>query len=102
MAAVDFHSNRFTSYLFKRPYGWEEVPMFNARKKYRGGVWPRGGKDFCKNKSSPPLPGSRDFLPSGGRFENSRVANGVDGKNFPLWRGNFRSVGGKRNEDRVV
>jgi hypothetical protein len=25
------HSNRVSSYLFKRPYGWEEVPTFNAR-----------------------------------------------------------------------
>ena len=23
LAAVDFHSNRVASYLFKRPYGWE-------------------------------------------------------------------------------
>jgi len=29
--AVDFQSNRVASYLFKRPYGWEELPMFNAR-----------------------------------------------------------------------
>ena len=31
IAAVDFQSNRVASYLFQRPYGWEEVPMFNAR-----------------------------------------------------------------------
>jgi len=31
LAAVDFQGNRVASYLFKRPYGWEEVPMFNAR-----------------------------------------------------------------------
>ena len=31
LATVDFHSNRVSSYLFKRPYAWEEVPMFNAR-----------------------------------------------------------------------
>jgi len=31
MAAVDFHSNSVASYLFKRPYGWDDVPMFNAR-----------------------------------------------------------------------
>ena len=31
MAAVDFHSNSVVSYLFKRPYGWDEVPMFNVR-----------------------------------------------------------------------
>jgi len=31
LAAVDFQSNRVASYLFKRPYGWEELPMFNAR-----------------------------------------------------------------------
>jgi len=31
LAAVDYNNNRFSSYFFKRQYGWEEVPMFNAR-----------------------------------------------------------------------
>jgi hypothetical protein len=31
LAAVDFHSNRIPSYVLKRPYTWEEFPMFNAR-----------------------------------------------------------------------
>jgi hypothetical protein len=31
LAAVDFQSNRFSSYVFKRPCGWEEIPMFNDR-----------------------------------------------------------------------
>jgi len=31
LAAVYFQTNGVASYLFKRPYGWEEVPMFNAR-----------------------------------------------------------------------
>jgi hypothetical protein len=31
LAAVDFHSNRVSSYVFKRPYIWEELPLFNAR-----------------------------------------------------------------------
>jgi rRNA maturation protein Rpf1 len=31
LAAVDSHSNRDSSYVFKRPYGWEVVPMFNVR-----------------------------------------------------------------------
>jgi len=31
LAAVDSHSNRVTSYVFKRPYGWEEIPMFIGR-----------------------------------------------------------------------
>jgi len=31
LVSVDFHSNRVASYLFKSSYGWEEVPMFNAR-----------------------------------------------------------------------
>jgi hypothetical protein len=31
LAAVDSHSNRVASYIFKTPYGWEEIPMFNAR-----------------------------------------------------------------------
>ena len=31
LAAVDSHSNRVSSFAFKRPYGWEEVPLFNAR-----------------------------------------------------------------------
>jgi hypothetical protein len=30
-AAVDSHGNRVSSYVFNRPCGWEEVPMFNAR-----------------------------------------------------------------------
>jgi len=30
LAAVDSHSNRVSSYVFKTPYSWEEVPMFNA------------------------------------------------------------------------
>ena len=30
LAAVDFQSNRFSSYVFKRPYGWEDIPMFNV------------------------------------------------------------------------
>ena len=31
LASVDSHRNRVSSYIFKKPYGWEEVPMFNAR-----------------------------------------------------------------------
>jgi hypothetical protein len=31
LAVVNSHSNRVSSYVFKRPYAWEEVPMFNAR-----------------------------------------------------------------------
>ena len=31
LAVVDSHSNRVSSYVFKRPYSWEEVPAFNAR-----------------------------------------------------------------------
>ena len=31
LAAVDSQSNRVSSYVFKKPYGWEEVPPFNAR-----------------------------------------------------------------------
>ena len=31
MAAVDSHRNRVSLYIFKKAYGWEEVPMFNAR-----------------------------------------------------------------------
>jgi rRNA maturation protein Rpf1 len=31
LAVDDSHSNRVSSYIFKRPYVWEEVPMFNAR-----------------------------------------------------------------------
>jgi hypothetical protein len=31
LAAADSQSNRVSSYVFKRPYAWEEVPMFNAR-----------------------------------------------------------------------
>jgi hypothetical protein len=30
LAAADSHSNRVSSYVFKRRYGWKEVPMFNA------------------------------------------------------------------------
>jgi len=31
LAAVDSHSNKFSSYVFKRPYGLKEIPMFDAR-----------------------------------------------------------------------
>jgi len=31
LAAVDSHSNRASSYVFKSPYSWEEVPSFNAQ-----------------------------------------------------------------------
>ena len=31
LAFVDSSNNRVSSYVFKRPYGWEEVPPFNAR-----------------------------------------------------------------------
>ena len=31
LAVVDSHSNRVSSYVFKRPYSWDEVPELNAR-----------------------------------------------------------------------
>jgi hypothetical protein len=31
LAVADSHNNRISSYVFKRPYGLEEVSMFNAR-----------------------------------------------------------------------
>jgi len=31
LAIADSHSNRVSSYIFKRPYGWKEVPIFKAR-----------------------------------------------------------------------
>ena len=31
LAAVDSHSDRVSSYVFKRPYSWEEVTSCNAR-----------------------------------------------------------------------
>ena len=31
LAGADSHSNSVSSYLVKRPFGWEEVPSFNAR-----------------------------------------------------------------------
>lgn len=31
LAVADSQSNRVSSYIFKRPYSWEEVPMFNAK-----------------------------------------------------------------------
>jgi hypothetical protein len=31
LAVVDSSNNRVSSYVFKRPYVWEEVPPFNAR-----------------------------------------------------------------------
>jgi hypothetical protein len=30
LAAVDFHTRRVSLYIFKRSYGWEELPQFNA------------------------------------------------------------------------
>ena len=31
LAAVDSHSNRVSSYVFKKPYSWEELSLFNVR-----------------------------------------------------------------------
>jgi hypothetical protein len=31
LAAADSNNNRVSKYVIKRPYGWEEVPLFNAR-----------------------------------------------------------------------
>jgi len=31
LAVVDSHSNRVSSYVFKRPYSWDEVPALSAR-----------------------------------------------------------------------
>jgi hypothetical protein len=31
LAIVDSHNNRVSAYVFKRPYPWEELPMFTAR-----------------------------------------------------------------------
>ena len=31
LAAVESHSNRVSSYVFKNPYSWEEVTKFNAK-----------------------------------------------------------------------
>jgi hypothetical protein len=31
LAAVNSHSNRVSSYVFKRPYSWEELSLFNVR-----------------------------------------------------------------------
>jgi len=56
-----------------------------------------GGKDFFKNKSSPlHFPGHVTSLPSGGRFEKSSVANGVDGKKISLNGGKFLFRGLKK------
>ena len=30
LAAVDSHSNRVSSYVFTRPYSWEELSLFNV------------------------------------------------------------------------
>jgi adenylate kinase family enzyme len=32
LAAADYHCNKISSYVFKRPYSWEDVPIFNTRK----------------------------------------------------------------------
>ena len=31
LAVIVSHSNRVSSYVFKRPYSWEEVPLLTAR-----------------------------------------------------------------------
>jgi hypothetical protein len=31
LAVADFHINRISSYVYKKPYGWKNVPMFNSR-----------------------------------------------------------------------
>ena len=38
LAVTDFRINRVSSYVFKKSYGWEEVPMFNARMNQAMGV----------------------------------------------------------------
>jgi hypothetical protein len=30
LAAADSHCNKISSYVFKRSYSWEDVPIFNA------------------------------------------------------------------------
>jgi len=31
LATVDSHNNRVSSYVFKRPYSWEDLSLFIAR-----------------------------------------------------------------------
>ena len=31
LATVDSHNNRVSSYLFKRPYSWEDMSLINVR-----------------------------------------------------------------------
>ena len=31
LATVDSHNDRVSSYVFKRPYSWEDLSMFNVR-----------------------------------------------------------------------
>ena len=31
LATVDSHNNRVSSYVFKRPYSWEDLSLFNVR-----------------------------------------------------------------------
>ena len=31
LATVDSHNNRVSSYVFKRPYIWEDLSLFNVR-----------------------------------------------------------------------
>jgi hypothetical protein len=53
LGVADSHSNRASSYVCKRPYRWEEVPMFNARLNQaidHGCKWNNGGVPYSEWK----------------------------------------------------
>jgi len=59
------------------------------------GFSPGEVKISTRIKVPPPLPRSREFLPSGGRFEIEQCCQQCWGKNFPLRSENFPPCGKK-------
>jgi len=54
LAAADSHSNKVSSHVFKRPYGSEEVPLFDARMNQaidHGCNWNDGDISYSKQET---------------------------------------------------
>ena len=66
-----------------------------GRVQFRGGFSPGEVRISSRIKVPPPFPRSRDFLPSGRRFEIEQCCLLCWGKHFPLWSENFPPCGKK-------
>ena len=76
LAVVDSHSNRFSSYVFKRPYDLEEVPMFNVRTNqaithgcnWNGGDIPYSELETVLHRDASPVFAIHSFRPQNTEF----------------------------------